>query len=270
MTEWDAADYARLSGLQKAMAEEVIPQLVLKGNEEVLDVGCGDGKITALIASHLPRGIVIGVDPSEQMIAFASSQFAANTHSTLRFEVTDARALPFRNQFDLVVSFNALHWVPDHDSALRSIRTVMKSTGRSHLRFVTAGERRSLESVVEDVRKLPHWAARFQNFTDPYLRLTAAEYAKAAERNGLRVLSLHTALKAWDFRSRSEFFDFSFVGLVAWTKELPESDRSTFVNDVLDRYRAIAADQSADENVFHFYQTDIVLAPSQQNHKSQI
>jgi trans-aconitate 2-methyltransferase len=264
MTEWDAASYARLSGLQKAMADEVFPQLDLKGNEEVLDVGCGDGKITALIALRVPRGAVIGVDPSDEMIAFASSHFAADNHPNLRFEVADARALPFRNQFDLVVSFNALHWVPDHDPALRSIRGAMKSNARAHLRLVTAGERKSLESVVEEVRKSPRWAAHFQNFTDPYLRLTAAEYAKVAEKNGLRILSVHTELKAWNFKSRSEFFDFSFVGLVAWTKELPESERSAFVNDVLDCYRAIGADQPAAENVFHFYQTDIALAPSRQ------
>src|SRR5262245_55034245 len=127
MTEWDASEYARQSQLQAAMAAEVLALLELEGSERILDVGSGDGKITAQIAARVPRGAVIGVDPSHEMIAFASSHFvSSNRQSNLQFEVADARSLPFRNQFDLIVSFNALHWVPNQDAALRSIRLAMK------------------------------------------------------------------------------------------------------------------------------------------------
>jgi trans-aconitate 2-methyltransferase len=259
MTEWDASSYSRLSGLQKAMADEVLALLVLKGNEEVLDVGCGDGKITALIAAHIPRGEVIGVDPSHDMIAFASTHFNPDIYPNLRFEVADARALPFKERFDLVVSFNALHWVPDQDPALRSIRDAMKSDGRAQLRLVTTGERKSIEAVVEDARKSPRWDEWFRDFEDPYLRLTADEYATAAEKNGLHVSHLNTELKTWNFGSRTTFFDFCSVGLVAWTKRLPENDRADFINDVLDRYRQIPDDQGGADKTFKFYQTDISL-----------
>jgi len=56
MTEWDAADYARISALQKVMADEVLGLLNIKGSEQVLDVGCGDGKITSELAARVPRG----------------------------------------------------------------------------------------------------------------------------------------------------------------------------------------------------------------------
>ena len=71
MTEWDAAEYSRRSSLQEAMAQEVLAQLDLKHAERILDVGCGDGKITAEIASRVPRGSVVGVDPSGDMVGFA-------------------------------------------------------------------------------------------------------------------------------------------------------------------------------------------------------
>ena len=73
MTEWDAAEYSRRSGLQEAMAQEVLALLDLKGSERVLDVGCGDGKITAEVATRVPRGEVLGVDASQEMITFAST-----------------------------------------------------------------------------------------------------------------------------------------------------------------------------------------------------
>jgi len=98
MTEWDAAEYSRRSALQEAMAEEVLALLDLEGSERVLDVGCGDGKITAEIATRVPRGSVVGVDASEAMISFASGQFASAARPNLRFQLADARRLPFRNE----------------------------------------------------------------------------------------------------------------------------------------------------------------------------
>lgn len=260
MTEWNAAEYAKMSDLQKAMAAEVLPQLDLAGDEQVLDVGCGDGKISALIASRLPRGAVTGIDPSHQMIAFATAHFAARTHPNLRFDVADVRTLPFHDAFDLVTSFNALHWVPDQDAALRAIRSAMKADGRARLRLVTAGDRRSLESIVEDARKAPRWDRYFRDFQDPYLRLSPTQYAAVAERNGLRVLGVRTRDEVWHFGTRAAFLAFSAVGLVAWTQRLPERERAAFVDDALDRYRAITGDPPGAETTFRFYQTDFALA----------
>src|SRR5262245_27783063 len=118
MTEWCASDYSRQSSLQQAMAEEQLALLALEGGERILDVGCGDGKITAEIASRVPRGSVLGVDPSADMIRFAASHFGPQVRPNLRFEVADVRNLPYRQEFDLIVSFNALHWVPEQAKAL--------------------------------------------------------------------------------------------------------------------------------------------------------
>src|SRR6266478_2732075 len=83
MTEWNAAEYYRRSSLQEAMAQEVLALLDLEGSERILDVGCGDGKITAQIASRAPRGSVVGVDPSRDMIRFAQSRFAPATRKKI-------------------------------------------------------------------------------------------------------------------------------------------------------------------------------------------
>ena len=261
MTEWNAAEYVHQSELQKTMAEEVLGLLRLEGPEQILDVGCGDGRITAEVARRVPAGCVVGVDSSQQMIAFASSHFGSPFRPNLRFEVADARHLPFDSAFDLVISLNALHWITNQAAALRSIRRAMKSNAIAQLRLVPAGERKSLEQVIEDTRLSPKWAGYFQNFRDPYLHLTPQEYAALARENGFRVSRLHTAAKAWDFGSRSAFFSFGSVTFVEWTRLLPEPERPAFINDVLDRYRSVAADKPGEENMFKFYQMDITLAP---------
>jgi trans-aconitate 2-methyltransferase len=260
MTEWDASGYARISALQQTMATEVLALLKLNGSEQVLDVGCGNGKVTAEIASRVPAGTVLGVDSSADMINSAKHQFGPELRPNLRFEVAEARQLPFRHEFDLVVSFNALHWVPAQEQALRSIRSALKSSGTAQLRLVPAGQRKSLENVIEETRLSSRWARYFHPFSDPYLHLTPEQYRALAEENGFQVERIHTADKAWDFQSRSAFVAFGSVTFVEWTQFLPEPERLAFVSDVLDRYGSVAADRPGDENTFKFYQMDITLS----------
>jgi trans-aconitate 2-methyltransferase len=250
MTEWNASGYARIAGLQEAMAAEVLALLQLEGDERVLDLGCGDGKITAQIAGRVPRGSVVGVDASAEMITFAADHFV---QPNLRFETCDIRELAYRDDFDLVVSFNALHWIPDQDAALQVIRKAMKPGATAHLRLVPDGERKSLETVIEETRESPRWASYFLGFHDPYLHLTPEQYAAVAERSGLRVRGIHVADKAWDFGSREGFAEFGTVTFVEWSKRVPAAKRTAFVEDVLERYAAVAGD----ERTFRFYQMDI-------------
>jgi trans-aconitate 2-methyltransferase len=255
MTEWNAPGYAKIAGLQEAMAAEVLALLQLNGTERVLDLGCGNGKIAAEIATRIPDGSVIGVDASAEMIAFASEEFPAATHPNLRFEVADIRRLRFHEEFDLVVSFNALHWIPDQDTALRAIHSAMRTGAVAQLRLVSDGARKSLETVIEETRESPPWAGHFQDFRDPYLHVTPEQYAELAERNGFRVQRIQAADKTWDFKERSAFEASCMVTLIEWTRRLPENERLVFVRDVLDRYKLVAGGEST----FKFYQMDVTL-----------
>jgi trans-aconitate 2-methyltransferase len=259
VTEWDAQAYNRVSALQQWLAEKTLVGLRLDGHERVLDVGCGDGKITGEIARRLPRGSVLGVDASRTMVGFAARTFPATTYPNLAFRVADAAQLPFAEQFDLVVSFNCLHWVRDQAAALRGIRTALVPSGRSHLRFVSRGARRSLEDVIEDTRRAPAWAAYFPDYQPPYVHLTPDEYRALAESNGLRVERLDVQQENWDFGSREAFVHFAEATFVEWTRLLPPDRHGGFIDEVLDRYRQLR-DGSADQaNVFTFYQMEVVL-----------
>src|SRR6201995_1517779 len=151
MTEWNAAEYAHLSGLQAAMAEQVLSLLRggLRGDERVLDVGCGNGRVTREIAGLVPQGSVVGVDASAKMVEFARAASAEATGgavaANLSFERMDARRLTFREEFDLVVSFNALHWIAEveQELALGGIHGALKPDGVAQLRLVPRGARKS-------------------------------------------------------------------------------------------------------------------------------
>jgi trans-aconitate 2-methyltransferase len=261
MTQWRAGDYVGQSSLQQAMAEEQLRCLILDGGERILDVGCGDGRITAEIAGRVPRGSVVGIDPSRDMIAFASSHFCGPEHANLRFEVGDARRLKFQNEFDLVISFNALHWVPEQTLALDSIHTAVKPRGMAMLRLVPEGRRKCLEDIIEETRQRPNWAGYFTGFHRPYIHFTPDQYRAIAEQCSFSVERLEVEDKAWDFKSRDSFAAFGRATFVEWTRRLPEGQWLDFIADVLDRYESVAADNPSEAHTFKFYQMEAVLTP---------
>ena len=253
---WSGTEYAQHSSLQEAMASQVLALLELRGDEHVLDIGCGDGRISARIAAQLvPRGSVCGTDASIDMIGFAQRQHADVPN--LRFMVADASRLCMKAEFDAAVSFNALHWVPRLLPALRGLRAALMPNGRAWLRLVTQGPVVSIEAVAEQVRREAEWAPFFGGFKDPYLRLDPQQVAAEALSAGLNVLSLHTQLASWDFGSREELFGFCSAGFGAWTQPLPDDRRDAFVGTVLERYLATREDVAT--TVFRYYQTDLAL-----------
>jgi trans-aconitate methyltransferase len=260
MTEWNATDYNRISTLQEVLAEQEIGRLKLGGSERVLDVGCGDGKVTAEIAPLVPHGSVLGVDPSHNMIDFAAAHFGAVPN--LRFEVADVRNLPYRDEFDLVVSFNALHWVNEQEKALRCIRAALEPGGRALLRFVPKSDQ-ALEYVIEEVRNRPRWAGFFANFRPSFAHFAPDEYRALAVAAGLTVAGIRVESGAWDFKSRAAFVDFCRGTFVEWTRLLPEGDRLAFITEVLDRYQAVVAARAGEEHVFKFLQMEVALRREQ-------
>ena len=109
--------------------------LDLEGHEHVLDIGCGDGKVSAELARDVPQGRVVGVDSSEDMIRLARAAFPPATQGNLSFMLRDAQDLGFEAQFDVVFSNATLHWVKDHRAVLQSVARTLKPHGRILLQF---------------------------------------------------------------------------------------------------------------------------------------
>lgn len=257
-TEWSGRDYNPVSEMQRTIALDALTRIALRGTERVLDVGCGDGKITAHLAASVPEGSALGVDRSGAMVAFASEHFGPDSHPNLRFEMADAGNLPHRDEFDLVVSFHALHWVLDPASAFRSFRAALKTEGRVLLICLVSGERPSVLDDIDATRRSSRWSGYFPGFRKPYAHFRAGQYCAMAERAGLEVARVEETEIAWDFETRAAFVEFSRATFVYWTRLLPASERDSFIIDVLDRYRA-AAPESPEDNVFRFRQMEALF-----------
>ena len=185
MSQWDPDSYGHVNTLQQLVAERALADLVLDGGERVLDVGCGDGKVTAMIAARLTTGTVVGVDPSAKMIDAARRLLPDTSRST--FLVGTAATLTFHASFDVATSFNALHWEIRWLEALQRIRSALRPNGRALLVFVCDGERPSLEDVVMHTCQSLRWQSAFDDFGAPFVHVDPDAYAAAAGSAGFAV-----------------------------------------------------------------------------------
>ena len=110
--EWDATTYDRVSGPQVEWARGVIERLGLRGDEVVLDAGCGSGRVTAMLLADLSEdGSVIAADGSEAMVEAASERLAG---TRTRFLHSDLLDLDLHEEVDAVFSNAVFHWIADH------------------------------------------------------------------------------------------------------------------------------------------------------------
>jgi trans-aconitate 2-methyltransferase len=239
VTNWSGEDYSKVSSLQRAMIAEARARLALATTERVLDVGCGDGHLTRDMARMVPDGYAVGADASKRMVATARAA-GVPTRSGPWFVVADARNLPFGAAFDVVVSFNALHWIPEQQQALAQIAAVLHPTGRALLQVVCAGERPSLEAVTMTTCRTRRWSKWFDGFTAPFVHVDPNCYGALAASAGLTLTGLVVTDREWDFGSRNLFEKWSAVGSTAWTDRLPVEERDSFIDDQITAYEPVA------------------------------
>ncbi len=119
--QWQASRYAHHADFVPALGAEVAELLAPKAGERILDLGCGDGSLTEVLAKS--GATVIGVDASADMVEAARAR-------GLDARVVDAHHLPFDHEFDAVFSNAALHWMLNHEAVIASIHRALKPGGR--------------------------------------------------------------------------------------------------------------------------------------------
>lgn len=221
-TRWNAADYAANSVVQQTWARELLEKLNLRGDEHILDIGCGDGKVTAEIAGAVPRGSVTGADASPQMIGFAKKTFSTDKFPNLRFRVMDAKEIKFERKFDLLFSNAALHWVDDHEKILRGAAAVLKSGGRL---IVSCGGKGNAHDVFVALRpemRLKRWREFFRKMPPPYFFYAPGDYEKWLPKAGFKINSLKLVPKDATYPGADGFATWLRTTWIPYVQRVPE------------------------------------------------
>jgi trans-aconitate 2-methyltransferase len=125
--DWDASTYDRVSTPQQQWAEAVIDRLGLRGDETVLDAGCGTGRVTLLLLDRLPHGRVIAVDGSEAMVAEARGLLDPARTEVMQADLTE---LELGVPVDAVFSNAVFHWIDDHARLFEVLAAALADGGR--------------------------------------------------------------------------------------------------------------------------------------------
>lgn len=180
--EFDGEKYAQASAHQRAWGTALIAELILQGAEHVLDLGCGDGALTAQIAALVPRGQVTGIDASQGMIAAALPKEYENLHF-IRMDISD---LNFAEEFDLVFSNATLHWVKDHHRLYLNVSRALRPGGRIRFNFAAEGNCSHFFRVIQEAMVQPEFSPYFRNFEWPWYMPAVDAYTDLVESSGLR------------------------------------------------------------------------------------
>jgi trans-aconitate 2-methyltransferase len=185
--EWDAAEYEAVSAPQTGWGATFLGTFMerygLRGDEAVVDAGCGTGRVTELLLRHLPRGTVLAVDASEAMVEAARRRFAGD--GRVRVERQDLRELEVGRPVDVIFSTATLHWILDHERLFERLASVLKPGGRLVAQCGGRGNIAQTLEVTERVMGEDRFKSYFVgweetwNFADPEttkVRLEAAGF----------------------------------------------------------------------------------------------
>jgi trans-aconitate methyltransferase len=175
--KWDARLYDAKHAFVWEKARGLLEWLAPHAGERIVDLGCGTGQLSAEIA--VSGAQVVGVDRSPEMISEARKKFPE-----LHFEVCDARALPFAQEFDAAFSNAALHWIREAEEVVAAISHALKPGGRLVAEFGGKGNVRQVVAALERGLTALNISPEGAN---PWYNPSIAEYSSLLGKFGLDV-----------------------------------------------------------------------------------
>lgn len=231
--KWDAGDYAKNSAAQESWAHEMLAKLDLEGSEHLLDIGCGDGKITYAIAQKLHKGRVVGIDRSPGMIRLAKELYDL---PHLSFSIMDAAELSVLGKFDVAFSNAALHWVNDHQAVLAALKNQLRRHGKLLFQMGGYGNAQEVLEVVEQLTASEKWKNSFADFQFPYRFCKVEDYEKWLPQAGYEPRRIELLVKDMVHDNGEEMKGWLRTTWFPFTDCLAGQEKEEFLNLVVQKY----------------------------------
>lgn len=245
---WEADLYKEANRPQSEWAASALMKYDFRGDEYVLDIGCGTGEITAKIAQNFPQSTVIGIDASPGMIRAAQEH-----HSLENLNFAQANALDFEleNTFDLIISFNCLHWIKDQKRVLHQIRKHLKPGGCLIISLSPPPKKHPLRKAITKTILKKKWWSYLRDFQEEGLviDINVEQYRNLLEKEGFTVAECESIEKTTYFPSTHEFASW----VRAWIPhigKIPEKMRVQFAEEVAVAFAEQTSQTTSGEIVF--------------------
>lgn len=174
--DWDARTYDRIADPMTRWGSTVVTRLPLRGDERVLDAGCGSGRVTEQLLDRLPNGRVIALDGSASMVEAARERLAP-FGDRVEYVVADLGVpLPIEGLVDAVLSTATFHWVPDHDALFANLAAFTRPGGWLVAQCGGVGNIASVKRVLATIGDGWLGPAHYETVLATTRRLDAAGY----------------------------------------------------------------------------------------------
>jgi trans-aconitate 2-methyltransferase len=226
--DWDARTYHRVSAPHQDWAELLFDRLALRGDETVLDAGCGSGRVTRKLLDRLPRGRVVAVDGAPSMVAEAR---AVLDHERATVIQSDLVELVLDEPVDAVFSSAVFHWIADHDALFARLYAVLAPGGRIVAQCGGEGNIGAFRRQADEVAAREPYASYLAGWTGPWNYASAEATAERLERAGFT--ETETWLQPWEVTPPESATYLRTVCLHPHAERLPEHLRDAYIADVL-------------------------------------
>lgn len=230
--EFDGEKYGKASKHQKEWGTKIISDIKLKGNETVLDLGCGDGILSKQIANLVPKGKVLGIDSSEGMISVAKKIESNN----LSFQRMDINLINFKEQFDLIFSNATLHWIKDHEKLLMNCYKALKPGGIIRFNFAGHGNCSNFYEVIQMIISSKRYSIYFKLFEWPWYMPSIEVYKTLSSEMEFDEIRIWEENADRYFKNKDEMIKWiDQPSIVPFLKLVDNKDQEEFRNEVIDK-----------------------------------
>lgn len=239
--EWNATSYHKVSGPQTSWGERVLARLALRGDERVIDAGCGSGRLTESLLERLPEGRVVALDRSWNMLQTARANLRPAFGSRVTFVLASLPAMPFHAYADVVFSTATFHWIRDHPALFAALLAALKPGGRLHAQCGGGPNLAEAHRLAEDVMRQEPFAAYFAGWQGVWEFATEDQTRARLVHAGFVDVDVDLEPAPTTLASEADYRE--FVTTVIYhphLAQLPEPLKARFIDDVT----ALAAQRS--------------------------
>jgi trans-aconitate 2-methyltransferase len=231
--EWDAKFYQKHSSVQYELGLRAIEKLNPRDNENILEIGCGNGILTVTLAKKIPNGKIIAIEPSKEMAQQAKENLKDHGITNVKIVNTDAIKINYENKFDSVFSNSAIHWIKKQELIYRLIYRSLKNEGRimiqTGLKQITSYSQALINVSIE-------FKDHLRKFKSPWRFLTKRETKEILLDNNFKEISVEVYPYTVKFETDTELINyFKAAGFVPFAAILPEALHDGFIQ----RYKEI-------------------------------
>jgi trans-aconitate 2-methyltransferase len=228
--DWDAETYDRVSAPQVEWAEKVLERLPLRGDETVLDAGCGSGRVTRMLLERLPHGHVVAVDSAPSMVEHAREALDPGRTTVFLADLTE---LELDEPVDAAFSNAVFHWIADHDALFAHLLAALRHGGRLVAQCGGHGNVERFHLAAKAVALEEPYAEHLAGWQGPWNFAGAKETAGRLERAGFT--EVETWLEPYPVAPSDPTGYLRTVCLGYHLEQLPEGLRAPYVEAVRER-----------------------------------